>query len=62
MVKRRMVVSPFFAVTGTHPILPLDIVEASYLVPPPDVFLLTTELIARQAVELQKRQEHVAVL
>jgi len=61
-VKRRMGVSPFFAVTGTHPVLPLDIVEASYLVPPPDAFLSTTELIARRAVELQKRQEHVAAL
>ena len=61
-VRRRMGVSPFFAVTGTHPILPLDIVEASYLLPPPEAFLSTTELIARRAVELQKRQEHVAAL
>lgn len=60
--RRRMGVSPFFAVTGTHPILPLDIVEASYLLPPPDAFLSTTELIARRAVELQKRQPQIEAL
>jgi len=57
-----MGVSPFFAVTGTHPILPLDIVEASYLLPPPEAFLSTTELIARRAVELQKRQQQIEAL
>ncbi|KAJ6618390.1 hypothetical protein B0H10DRAFT_1248119 [Mycena sp. CBHHK59/15] len=25
--------SPYFAVTGTHPLLPLDISEATYLLP-----------------------------
>ncbi len=60
--RRRMGVSPFFAVTGTHPILPLDIVEASYLLPPPEAFLSTTELIARRAVELQKRQQQIEAL
>jgi hypothetical protein len=55
-------VSPYFAVTGTHPLLPLDIIEASYLLPPPDSHLTTTELIARCATELQKRQDHVSAL
>ena len=58
-VRRRMGVSPYFAVTGTHPLLPLDIVEASYLVPPPETFLSTTDLIARRAEELQKRREQL---
>ena len=61
-VRRRMGVSPYFAVTGTHPLLPLDIVEASYLLPPPEAFLSTTDLIARRAVELQKRLEQVTAL
>ena len=61
-IRRRMGVSPFFAITGTHPVLPLDIVEATYLLPPPDAFLSTTELIARRAVELQKRHGQVAAL
>jgi hypothetical protein len=40
----------------------LDILEATYLLPPPDSNLTTTELIARRATELQKRQEHVSAL
>jgi len=56
-VRRRMGCSPYFAVTGTHPILPFDITEASYLLPPPDSILSTTDLIARRAIALQKRGE-----
>jgi hypothetical protein len=46
-IRRTLGVSPYFAVTGTHPLLPLDIIKASYLLPPPDSHLTTTELIAR---------------
>ena len=46
--------SPYFAVTGTHPLLPLDIAEATYLLPPPDAPLSTTNLIATHTVALQK--------
>ena len=49
--------SPYFAATGTHPLIPLDIVEATYLQPPPDSLLSSTDLIARRAVALQKRRE-----
>ncbi|KAF9800393.1 hypothetical protein IEO21_10373 [Rhodonia placenta] len=52
---RRMGCSPYFAVTGTHPLIPLDIVEATYLQPPPTLILSTTDLIARRAIALQKR-------
>ena len=45
---------PYFAVTGTHPLLPFDIVEANYLLPPPDSLLSTTDLIVCQAIALQK--------
>lgn len=55
--RRRMGCSPYFAVTGTHPIIPLDFVEATYLQPPPDSIMSTTDLIARRAITLQKRQE-----
>jgi hypothetical protein len=34
-VRRRMGCSPYFAVTGTHPLLPLDISETTYLLLPP---------------------------
>ena len=54
--------SPYFAVTGTHPLLPFDIVEANYLLPPPESLLSTTDLVAHRAVALQKQQEDLARL
>ena len=60
--RKRMGCSPYFAVTGTHPIMPLDITEASYLLPPPHSTLTSTELIASRAVALQKRKEHLDAL
>jgi hypothetical protein len=54
--------SPYFAVTGTHPLLPFDIAEASYLLPPLSSVLTMTDLIARRAIALQKRREHLATL
>jgi hypothetical protein len=54
-VRKRMGCSPYFAVTGTHPILPLDVIEASFLQPAPKSVLSTTDLIARRAIALQKR-------
>ncbi|ETW76002.1 hypothetical protein HETIRDRAFT_455614 [Heterobasidion irregulare TC 32-1] len=41
--------------TGTHPLLPLDIAKATYLLPPLTTTLSTTDLIARRAIALQKR-------
>ena len=61
-VRKRMGCSPYFAVTGTHPLLPFDIAEASYLLPPPTSILSTTDLIARRAIALQKRHEHLSTL
>ena len=54
--------SPYFAVTGTHPLLPLDIVEATYLLPLPDAPMSTTTLIANRAIVLQKRRTHLVNL
>src|SRR6202142_3776341 len=34
-IRKRMGCSPYFAVTGSHPLIPLDISEATYLQPPP---------------------------
>ncbi|KAI0063721.1 hypothetical protein BV25DRAFT_1783852, partial [Artomyces pyxidatus] len=61
-IRRRMGCSPYFAVTGTHPVIPLDIVEATYLQPPPDSILSTEDLIARRAIALQKRRSQLAAL
>jgi hypothetical protein len=54
--------SPYFAATGTHPLIPLDITEATYLQPPPDSVLSTTDLIARRTIALQKRESNLAAL
>ena len=61
-IRRRMGCSPYFVVTGTQPILPFDISEATYLLPPPNAPLSTTDLIANRAIALQKRQSHLATL
>ncbi|KAL7278567.1 hypothetical protein ACG7TL_007566 [Trametes sanguinea] len=58
-VCKRMGCSPYFAVTGCHPVLPLDIAEVTYLVPPPEGLLSTEDLIAQRAIELQKRQDQL---
>src|SRR6202522_1321768 len=62
MIKRRMGCSPYFAKTGTHPLLPIDIAEANYLLPPPDSVLSSTDLIVRRAITLQKRRDQLSKL
>ena len=54
-----MVCSLYFAATGTHPILPIDIAEANYLLPLPDAPLTS---IAHRAVTLQKRRAQLTNL
>src|SRR5271168_4804498 len=54
--------SPYFAATGTHPLLPVDIAEANYLLPAPDSPISSTELIIRRAITLQKRREQLSAL
>ncbi|RDX46377.1 hypothetical protein OH76DRAFT_1318557, partial [Lentinus brumalis] len=54
--------SPYFAVTGTSPIMPFDIAEATYLMPIPTTMLSTAELVARRAIALQKRPEQLEKL
>ena len=45
-----------FAVTGSHPILPFDLVEATYLSPPPESMPMKTEdLLAQRAAALRDR-------
>ena len=59
-VRRRMGCSPYYAVTGTHPIMPLDIAEATYLLPTANKMISTTELITQRAIALQKRPEQIS--
>jgi hypothetical protein len=51
--------SPYFTVTGAHPILPFDIAKATYLQPPPTSIMSTTNLISRRAIALQKHSADV---
>jgi hypothetical protein len=61
-IKKHMGCSPFYAATGVHPILPFDIVEANYLLPPPDSLLSTKDLVARRAIALQKHADDLSQL
>ena len=45
-----------------HALLPLDIAKVTYLLPPPDTPLSSTDLIAWCAVTLQKHWSHQATL
>ncbi|KAF9258095.1 hypothetical protein L218DRAFT_877901, partial [Marasmius fiardii PR-910] len=56
-VRRSIGTSPYFLAHGVHPVLPLDVYEATYLIPPPDSVLSTTNLLACCARELQKHLE-----
>ena len=58
-VRKGLGCSPFFMVTGAHPILPLDIQEATWLVDLPGRVLTTVELIAYRAQALAKHRQHV---
>jgi hypothetical protein len=46
-VHKHMGCSPYVMITGSHPLIPLDISEATYLQPPPDSILSSTDLISQ---------------
>jgi hypothetical protein len=58
-IRRGFGCSPFFMVTGAHPILPLDIQEATWLVNLPDRMLSTSDMIGFRARALAKHRQHV---
>ncbi|RXW16973.1 hypothetical protein EST38_g8879 [Candolleomyces aberdarensis] len=58
-VRKRLGCSPFFALTGAEPVMPLDVQEATWLVEPPTGIMSTEELIAARARALAKHQSHV---
>jgi len=45
-------------VTGVYPTIPLDVVEATWLVRYPERMVLSTELIGLQALALAKQLSH----
>ena len=54
--------SPYFMVTGAHPTLPLDVIEATWLVSYPRDVLSTTDLIGLRAMALAKHVKHVETM
>ncbi|THH05672.1 hypothetical protein EW146_g9837 [Bondarzewia mesenterica] len=46
--------SSYFAAISIHPLVPLNITEATYLLPPPSFFISSTDLIVHHAIALQK--------
>ena len=61
-VQWHMGCSSYFTTTGTCPLLSLTITKATYLLPPPDTPLSSTDLIAWHAISLQKHQSHLTTL
>ena len=49
--------SLYYAATSTHPLFLANILEATYLQPPPNSLLTTTDLIACHAIDLQRWQD-----
>lgn len=58
-VKRSIGTSPFYAVTGCEPILPLDLEEVTWLVDTPDKIISHSDLVAYRAKQLIKHKEDV---
>ena len=58
-VRRRLGCSPYFMLTGAHPILPLDAQEATWLADPPIGVISEEELIGMRARALAKHRIHV---
>jgi len=59
-IRKRTGCSPYFMVTGAHPILPLDAVKATWLVKPPSGVMTEIELIGSHARALAKHSTHIA--
>lgn len=57
--KRSIATSPFRAVTGQYPLLPLDLNEFNWLVEPPTTLLSHEDFIAYRARQLMKHNEDV---
>jgi hypothetical protein len=58
-IRRGLGCSPYFAVCGAHPVIPLDIEEATWLVEYPGEPISTSELIGLRARALAKHSYHV---
>ena len=52
--------SPYYMVHGVHPLLPFDILKATYLAPTQDFGISTEELVSIRACQLAKRPKDIA--
>lgn len=58
-VRKRTGYSPYYMATGAHPILPIDVKEATWLVKPPTGIMTDEEMIAARARALVKHRLHL---
>jgi hypothetical protein len=58
-IRRGMGCSPYFAVCGSHPVLPLDVAEATWMAEYPDRIISMDELIGLRARALAKHTVHI---
>uniref|UniRef100_D8QJJ2 Integrase catalytic domain-containing protein n=1 Tax=Schizophyllum commune (strain H4-8 / FGSC 9210) TaxID=578458 RepID=D8QJJ2_SCHCM len=61
-LRKRLGVSPYFLVTGAHPLLPFDIAEATWLIDYPLRTLTREELIGYRARALAKHHAEVGLV
>lgn len=59
-IRRSTGFSPYYLVHGVEPVMPFDLAEATFLVPPLQPTMSTTELIALRARQLARRPEDLA--
>jgi hypothetical protein len=57
--RRGLGCSPFFAATGCHPTIPLDVVKAMWMVEYPGEIISTAELVGLRAKVLAKHRQHI---
>ena len=57
--RRGLGCTPYFAVTGAHPTIPLDLEEATWLVEYPGGIISTAELVGLRAKALAKHVQHI---
>jgi hypothetical protein len=58
-IRKRTGYSPYYMVTGLHPILPLDAAEATWLTKPPEKVMTFEEMIGSRACALAKHRIHL---
>jgi hypothetical protein len=57
--RRGLGCSPYFAMCGAHPVIPLDLEEATWLVEYPGEIISTSDLVGLRARALAKHVQHV---